>query len=1013
MTRRSVFLVHCFFIALANNALSETLFVQIFLDQAPLSGITVMVDGDEVGRSQNDGVLSVDLEPGEYEIELVDDDVAFPFDVAIEESAETEASVTFYSEEGIAPAVSVGLFSESSLDVGFVVGQVTDSDGTPLEGASVDVGGVSVVLTGSDGLYSIEVPRGVYSINVQHPEFKSAQIDSVRIFANVGVNASFSLKTEDELSLASAEGVLEEVVVVGVFRPDDSAEGLERYASTIVSAIDADQISRFGDSDVAAVLGRIVGLSVTEGKYANVRGLDGRYVSANFNGILMPSTDPMRRDIQLDLFPSNIVKSIEVQKSFSVDQLASTTGGSIRVATKGLPDERAGTVSVSAGYNTDVTGNDVLGYRDSNTEWLGYDNGLRALHAGVLEATDYATSLTICKPRVADICTHPGVAAAYAMAFKPDYDTQDISADPDVGVDFDFGDRIELKDGELGYYLAGGYSRGTDDRGSAQLRDPTDLSGGYSRSKDMVTVTGYGVIGYEYGAGNEVLSKTTLLRSTEDVTRRSIAIDSEDVDVDTTILEYVQRQLFSQVFTGVNEFQGFGVDSAVNWRVGYAETDRLEPDRRTFMLRNGSLSTTSVERRWSDLNETSSDIGVDYAGTLDWGGANTSTVLLGAMWSDKERTVDLYRFGIRQGDARNISLIPIDGVDQLLAVESFAADYFRLRPSTTPTDSYVSTEELFAYYAALRSDFGSDWSVEVGGRFESFTQSLLYPNDAVAGDFGAGLESDGWYPALNVSWRASESIQIRLGYSDTVSYPGLVERSRSASFDPITDDPIFGNPNLVTSDISNIDLRMEYYFGQSNRLSIAAFNKKIDNPVELAIPDASGSAASGVTFRNQTDAQLDGIELDFNTTIYDRDGHSLFINGNYSFIDSSVTLGADSLRLEGAVANGRQLQGQSEYLANLQVGYDHQPSGQKVTLLVNYFDDRIFRVARGAASGAIVEVGRTLIDLNYEKLFADHWTFNLKIKNLGNEKTSFIQNTNEIEFYESGTSIGATLSYKL
>ena len=1013
MTRRSVFLVHCFFIALANNALSETLFVQIFLDQAPLSGITVMVDGDEVGRSQNDGVLSVDLEPGGYEIELVDDDVAFPFDVAIEESAETEASVTFYSEEGIAPAVSVGVFSKSSLDIGFVVGQVTDSDGTPLEGASVDVGGVGVVLTGSDGLYSIEVPRGVYSINVQHPKFKSAQIDSIRIFANVGVNASFSLKTEDELSLASIEGVLEEVVVVGVFRPDDSAEGLERYASTIVSAIDADQISRFGDSDVAAVLGRIVGLSVTEGKYANVRGLDCRYISANFNGILMPSTDPMRRDIQLDLFPSNIVDNIEVQKSFSVDQLASTTGGSIRVTTKGLPDERAGTVSVSAGYNTDVTGNDVLGYRDSNTEWLGYDNGLRALHAGVLEATDYATSLTICEPRVADICTHPGVAAAYAMAFKPDYDTQDISADPDVGVDFDFGDRIELKDGELGYHLAGGYSRGTDDRGPAQLRDPTDLSGGYSRSKDTVTVTGYGVIGYEYGAGNEVLSKTTLLRSTEDVTRRSIAIDSEDVDVDTTILEYVQRQLFSQVFTGVNEFQGFGVDGVVNWRVGYAETDRLEPDRRTFMLRNRSLSTTSVERRWSDLNETSSDIGVDYAGTLDWGSSNTSTVLLGAMWSDKERTVDLYRFGIRQGDARNISLIPIDGVDQLLAVESFAADYFRLRPSTTPTDSYVSTEELFAYYAALRSDFGSDWSVEVGGRFESFTQSLFYPYDVVAGDFGADLESDGWYPALNVSWRASESIQIRLGYSDTVSYPGLVERSRSASFDPITDDPIFGNPNLLTSDISNIDLRMEYYFGQSNRLSIAIFNKKIDNPVELAIPDASGSAASGVTFRNQTDAQLDGIELDFNTKIYDRDGHSLFINGNYSFIDSSVTLGADSLRLEGAVANGRQLQGQSEYLANLQVGYDHQPSGQKLTLLVNYFDDRIFRVARGAASGPIVEVGRTLIDLNYEKLFADHWTFNLKIKNLGNEKTSFIQNTNEIEFYESGTFIGATLSYKL
>ena len=203
---------------------------------------------------------------------------------------------------------------------------------------------------------------------------------------------------------------------------------IQRYASSIVSAMDADQISRFGDGDVALAIGRIVGLSVSEGKYANVRGLDGRYIATNFNGILMPSTDPMRRDIQLDIFPSNIVESIAVQKSFSADQLATTTGGSITVKTKGIPDERVGSLSVSTGFNSSFTGDDVQGYRDSVTEWAGFDSVLRDIHSGVLEATDGGTTLTICDPDVADICTRPEVALAYALTFKPDYDLEPVTA---------------------------------------------------------------------------------------------------------------------------------------------------------------------------------------------------------------------------------------------------------------------------------------------------------------------------------------------------------------------------------------------------------------------------------------------------------------------------------------------------------------------------------------------------------------------------------------------------------
>ena len=161
------------------------------------------------------------------------------------------------------------------------------------------------------------------------------------MMAGLGSYAGFKLfKKLTESSENDLEKTFEEVVTLGVFNPTDGAENIERYATTVTTAIDSEQLSRFGDSDVADAITRMVGLSINEGKYANVRGLDGRYIATTFNEILMPSTDPMRRDIQLDLFPSNIVDKIEVQKSFSPDQPATTTGGSLSVQTKGYQTKK-------------------------------------------------------------------------------------------------------------------------------------------------------------------------------------------------------------------------------------------------------------------------------------------------------------------------------------------------------------------------------------------------------------------------------------------------------------------------------------------------------------------------------------------------------------------------------------------------------------------------------------------------------------------------------------------------
>ncbi|MBN7797971.1 TonB-dependent receptor [Parahaliea mediterranea] len=1012
--KRTYFCIGLLLSLVSHQVMAAGLYVQLFLDDAPLQGVVATLDDAPAGASDRRGTVSAELQAGQHVLILSDDDLDFPIEFRSAQNEDVEVSVIFTSAKGDEPEVSVRKFTAGEAGAeGYVTGTVTNTANSPIAGASVVVGGAGVAATtDANGVYVIDVPRGEYELKISHPEYRDTTVPGIRVLADLGVTAQVKLyaeSTAETLQLPST--ALEEVVVLGVFNPTEDAGTLERYATSITNAIDVAMLERFGDSDVAAALNRVVGVAVTDSKYATVRGLDGRYISSTLNGLLMPSTDPQRRDVQLDLFPTNILGGIEIQKSYTPDQLATTTGGSIKINTKGLPDERVFKVGASTAYNFDFTGDDILSYRGSNSDWLGFDSGLRDLPRNVVNGTNGGTSLTVCDPAIdPDRCTSPLEAAQYGVSFQDDYNVTEKTALPEGGLSVSYGDRFPTDSGEFGFYAAGDYGYSTSDRGSAALTNPLETTGSYMRSQQTVTLNGYVVAGYEYGAADEILSKTILLRNSEDTTRWESGVDREDSDVDKAILQWVERQFFSQEFTGHNEFDFDHGTHRLDWRLAYSRTDRDEPDRRQYTYFNGNLSTSAFERRWSELTEDSNDVTVDYTVPLDWGSANTTEFKAGILWSDKDREVAQYRFGIRRGDNADLDL----GIDQNLETEvlpyyNYVLDKIRLAANTAATDSYNSQEEIQAYYLSANTDFGDAWSMLIGARFEDFTQSLEYPNEE--GGTDNDLEYDDVYPALNLTYRPIEDIQLRAGYSETVSYPGLIERSESLSYDPDTDDPIFGNPDLRVSTIENYDLRMEYYFSEDESVSVAFFQKDIDQPVERALPDASGSAASGITFRNQDSAKLKGIEVDANMNLIDAADYLLFVQGNVSYIDSEVELSEDSIRLEGASANGRQLQGQSEWLGNIQLGFDHYPTEQKFTLLVNYFDDRIFRISRGENTGPEFEDGRILVDFAYEKLFGENLTLELQVKNLLNEDVEYSQNNRVIESYQTGTVFGASVTY--
>jgi outer membrane receptor protein involved in Fe transport len=998
---------------LAQQAFAADLYLQVFQDDAPVRGVTVLLDERNLGSTDSRGSSNATLEPGSHVLRLESDELKFPVEFISAAEEDVEVTVIFRSVASDQPKVSIRKFDVNATDgQGVITGKIRDANGAPLQGASIATADSTYdAIADEFGVYVLNIPRGEYTFIVSASGYEEATLVDIRVMADMGVNATVNLRPGG-IASATTRGALEEVFVVGVFNPQEDATSVERYATSITNAIDVAQLERFGDSDIGSALNRVVGVAVIDRKYATVRGLDGRYISSTLNGLLMPSTDSQRREVELDLFPTVIVGGIEIQKSYTADQTATTTGGAIMIETRGIPDERILKVSGSLGVNPGTTGNDILSYASSNDDWAGFDSGLRKLPSGMLEATNGGRSLTVCDPAIDPVrCTSPAQAAQLGVQFQDDYNVGDKTALPNAEVSIAYGDRFPAGNSEWGFYLAADLDRTTVDRGDAKLSNPLGVTGEYERSQETTAITGYAAVGYEYGDANEVMSKTLYLHNTDDTTRAEDGIDElEGNKLDTYILDWVERQFLSQSFTGNNDFEFDHGIHQIDWRAGYSQTKRDEPDRRTYTYFNNQLSTSAFERRWSNLKENSKDLGVDYSFAFDWSDVSTTELQLGGMWSDKDRDFDQYRFGVAITEfGQDVELgIDRDLETQVLPYNNFAVEKVQMTANTTDTDSYDSQEELQAAYVNSVTDFGQNWTLVAGVRYESFSQKLQYPNDPRA---LSELDYDDWYPALNLAWRPTEEVQLRLGYSETVSYPGIIERSEAQTFDPDTDDPIFGNPDLKVSTIDNVDLRAEYYFTEAESVSLALFYKSIDAPVERAIPDASGSAAKGTTFLNQESADLSGIELDGNKNLIDRDNYLVFVSGNVSYIDSEVALSDTSIRLEGENADGRALQGQSKWLGNIQLGMDHYPTDQKFTLLLNYFDKRIFRVARGINTGPEYEDSRLFLDFTYERVLTDALVIEASIKNILNSKVEYVQNNQTIESYKVGTFFKAGVTY--
>lgn len=960
--------------AASHSAVAGEAVFYITEDGEAVNNISVTVNGSKKLVGKN-GFVTFDLGGGNHSVELSQfGEWAGEFEFSAAKNQNAEVQIEMIGGEAVQEVSVYTPGQEQTVALGKVSGYLeSDETGGGVEGASISVEGTDLaVVTDSEGFYELEIPRGEYTLNVAHPNYGNREVKNLRVISNVATNVNLNMSM-------SGDSMIEEVVAVGSYIPS-TATAQQRDSSAVLSAIGSEQMSRFGDSNAASALKRVAGVSLIGGQYAVVRGLKGRYISATLNGLGMPSTDPMRRDVPLDLFPASVLGGIEIQKSYTPDLPGDTTGGSIRMKTKGLPDDDSSKLSVSLGINSQVTGNDVISYEGSNTDFMGIDSGLRAVPGDVDSGTNGGKSTS-----------GLGVGQREDMlnSFENSYNTKDVTALPNASIAYSFGGFTE--DEEYSYYGAFEYKSKWSNRENAFV-DDTSGEFDYQRSKYNVDLTGYFVTGFETDTGGEVLSKTVLLRKTDDTTRETIGTDAEEIDIRETTLQWVERQFFSQQFSGISYLSEA---SSIDWRAGISHTGRYEPDRRTYQFRNGQFAPFSLERRFSDLSEISLDAGVDH--TYEWMAESGDLLKIktGLLISQKDRDVELARYGLAGAPGS------ADLTQDLEVILSPGNTDFYLGVNTSDTDNYSANESMFAIYQSYEYELGENWVFLAGARLEDASQELTYPEKSNA---NSSLDTSELLPVISATWKPSEEWQFRLGTSTTVARPGLTELSQSSSYDPETDDQMFGNPNLELSTITNLDFRAEYYITDSESISFAVFNKAIDKPIEKTLPNASGSAANGYTYKNSDSADLVGVELDFRVDVIDTDDYSGFLSGNFAWVDSEVTLDAQSANLEGTAT--RELQGQSKELANIQIGLDHLVTGQTFTFLVNHFGSRIDKIARADLANEY-EKGRTTIDFVYKWEVSENLTVKGKASNLTNSPVEFTQNGEVIESYDVG--IDATI----
>lgn len=938
------------------------------IDATPSTLIWRDADGETVIKTNQNGSVAGKIPPGKYQFSIKTTNQEFDFFLPLQPAEDVQILVTFFADDrkpllniessvtGTLAGSETAIEEDQEQGEGIFITQILSTEtNKPVKDVQVFLSGLQQRLrTDDQGRIKTKVPAGSYSVSVLHPAYSSQSKEDVKIAKNQDTELSF------HLTPAGVE--LAEYVVLEPFLAGTLASVIEEQKSTseVATILGAEQFSRSGASDVASALTRASGLTLVGGRFVFIRGLGERFSSTLINGASIPSPDPTRRVVPLDLFPTSILESVLVQKTYSADRPGEFAGGTLEMRTRGIPDEFFFNFSVQVGANTQSAFSDSLTYNGGNYDFLGYDDGSRHLPGSIADATQDGniSPQTPFNPN--------GLTSSEIEGLGQDlsdvWDTTEKYRGPDAGFSTSIGDVFNVGDFRMGYVAAGGWdqqfrnqneinrefaSSGNQTDDSLRLTQDFDVK----RSWQEVQLNGYAAVEAEYLDKHRLFAKSMFLRQTTDETRISQGFtDAEVTDVRRTKLWYFSNQLLMNQVGGEHKFD-WAKDLKIGWLYTNATAKREEPKTRDYRYDEDSQGDFFFSRR-ADSNQTifgdltDKDNSWRMDATLPLPISPNYQFLLHGGFIDQHKTRDSsiqrFLFFPVGPDSRNQEILLQPSLEDILNPEYIGPNGFQLRDSTRPTDSYNAKQDLFSYYSKLDATFYDRVRIIGGLRWENNDQlvetfqSVANMNEPIT----SKLKRTDMLPSVSATLMISEKQQFRAGFSQTISRPDFRELSPAPFTDPNTNQETRGNPDLEQTNVTNFDVRWEYYLSPNENLFAGFFWKNLTNPIEqVTLP---GVALQ--TFQNADKAKLYGFELELlkNLDFVHPYFENFFVGSNYTWSNSNVKLTPENL--EAQTSASRSLQGHSPHIFNFQVGYDNPNWGTQATLLYNITSERIVAV---------------------------------------------------------------------
>ncbi len=926
---------------------------------------------------------------------------------------------------------------------GTITGTVVDAEtGEPLPNVNIVLEGTMWgAATDLDGHYRIDhVPVGTYNLVSMMIGYSKKRIENVQVNPKQVTRVNFTMGFE----------VLEgkEVIVTAKALKNTEAILLKdrQKAQALSDAISAEAISRSGSGNAAEAMKQVTGASVVGGKYVYVRGLGDRYTSTQLNGAELPSTNPYKRAGSIDLIPSNLVDNIVTAKSFTPDKPGNFSGGTVDIKTKDFPDEFTLNLSASTSYNNQVTFNDdgPILYSGSDTDWLGSDDGFRDIPGTMQNEDEVIPDIGAAGSNIETALKLDRIVKSFNPDMVPVNRTPGLNQSYSISA----GNQVRVLGRPLGFLASLTYSNGYSsyDDGDlnrwnlgAQVSETLGNDFTLTDTKSSQEVLWGGLLKASYKfTPSHVISLNGLYNQNGESSARYLE-GKYPYDLDpsatfrTSVLSYLERTLTSVQLSGDHHFESL-LGSRISWKASVGGSKQDEPDNRyftSFKTKKGLYGikpNVPPSRYYRFMDENRNEFSLDITVPFKLGAAKQGNVKFGGLMAQKHRDYYERLFEYHQNPVYNYdgdinTLFGPDNIGLIDTTKKVVGDttYKRydfgivMNEIFLPANRYEGDQDISAAYAMVDFPILDKLRFIGGARFETTDMRVVTEDKKL--DEGH-LKTEDVLPSANLIYSLTPNANIRAAYGKTLARPLFREIAPYASFDFMGGDTYIGNNELERTLIDNFDLRWEWFPRPGEIYAVSAYYKDFRNPIEVVIKNVNHE----IEWKNVDEARVMGMEFEVRKRL---DGispllHHVMAGGNLSLVNSRVDITEQEMKLIRATRpeadDTRPFQGQSPYIVNVNVTYDHFERGIVTSLYYNVFGERLSVVSLGGTPD-VYEQPAGMLNWSFSWNFTKNLALKLSAKNLLDNEMKMTQEYKGEEYiysaYKIGRSFSIGLKYKI